>query len=821
MSASLRNGYLHFSIDPERGAWSLSGQHIYNPSLIDINMGVHYRIKRRNYWALVGHWQTVDVKETKTSTSPHGNLQQYEIITAPDKNGLRFTITFALPEERSYLFWKIQVENLGNIPVNIERIELFNAGFLSIEKPHSPRTFRWTALYGLDVNRGSIQLIQPKERKKLDMIEDLAFFSNGWQSWSYSGVYGSEERFRNTRLGIFTAPMWYNPGTPRLKRPGLLASDMFGVLGDRSYRTGILLGFLSQKQHFGTLEAYLGSSKPALRLWANGDSALLAPGEIVSTDWAYIQFLHMDSPDALGPYMEAVAREHNIVSKIFDTSHMPTGWCSWYHFFQDVTADDIRTNLGASESLKFKLPLDMIQIDDGYESKVGDWLTFDSSFPEGVAPLAAEIRKKGFTPGLWIAPFIVHPKSQLYKNHPDWLLRGRFNRPVNAGFIWNTFTTALDLTHPDALAYVHDVIHTAAHEWGFPFLKLDFLYAAAIRGNRRDTTRTRAQTLRESLNLIRKTAGDETILLGCGCPLGSAIGLVNTMRINPDVDPSWKPNLQGFEMFFHAEPGLPSTRNAIHNALTRAPIHNRWWINDPDCLLLDPEISLTIDEIQSLATVIFLTGGSLLLSDHLPDLPPERLKIAEALLPMIGKSAHVLDWFDSKTPTRVQLDLEGPIGRWHLLTLFNWEDIPSDLTLRLNEYYVDTKKTYYGREFWTGEVYAINSDQHTFYNVPAHGSILIALQSIKSYRPQYLGSNLHISQGLEVSSWEHNSSGLSMRLKRPGYTEGEIALNLPKPPKDIFLNEQPITYLSADKSFYQLPVVFDQIADIKLTWDTE
>ena len=45
--------------------------------------------------------------------------------------------------------------------------------------------------------------------------------------------------------------------------------------------------------------------------------------------------------------------------------------------------------------------------------------------------------------------------------------------------------------------------------------------------------------------------------------------------------------------------------------------------------------------MQTLATAIAMTGGSLLLSDDLPKLPEERLRIAEVLLPVIGERARV------------------------------------------------------------------------------------------------------------------------------------------------------------------------------------
>ncbi len=382
-------------------------------------------------------------------------------------------------------------------------------------------------------------------------------------------------------------------------------------------------------------------------------------GAEIFTDWACLALVQPDAPDPLGVYLDAVAREHGVAAQ---PRPSPTGWCSWYHFFQKIDPESIRGNLQSLQRMRSDLPLDLVQIDDGFEAQVGDWLAFQPAFPQGVAPLAAEIRHAGFSPGLWLAPFIVHPRSRLAAEHPDWLLRGAFNRPVNAGFLWNTFTTALDLTLPPAQEYVREVIHTAVQRWGFSYLKLDFLFAASLPGKRFDPTRTRAQVLRRALEDVRQAAGEEAQLLGCGCPLGPAIGLVDAMRISSDVDVGWTPSYRGQKFFFQAEPHMPSVRNALQNVLCRLPLHQRWWINDPDCLLLRPETRLTLEEIRTLASVIALSGGSLFLSDDLPALPPERLRIAESLLPLIGQAARIPDWLDQHTPSRLRLDLENSSG---------------------------------------------------------------------------------------------------------------------------------------------------------------
>lgn len=840
MNRFLENGSLQLKVDTRQARWSLTSRRQHGPTIEEAQMSAHFRTGMRQHRALT-QWPKAGVIDGDRMDSPHGPLQTLRVETGPDENGLHYLLTFALPENEALLLWKIRVSHQGEHPVRLDRIELLSAGFIYHARPSphgrilfAPRPEK------PDGNLASAGTGKIKTIPTMKLPGMYAFYSNGWQSWSNTQVYAANEHYERTRLGVLRAPITANPDTPKPKRAGMFASDMFGVLGDRQQRNGILLGFLSQKQHFGSLEAWIGSGLPAARLWANGDGARLDPGMQIETDWACVHFLHLDTHDPLGPYLDAVAREHGLLADEAAFSRPPAGWCSWYHYFREVGAKDIRTNLKTAAELGPALPLEVIQIDDGFEAQVGDWLECNKKFPDGLAPLAEEIGAAGFSPGIWLAPFLANPESGLARSHPDWLLRGRLGRPVNAGHLWNKFHTALDLTHPEVRDHVSELIETVVNEWGFAYLKLDFLYAAALPGRHKDGTKTRAQALRSGLETIRSAAGEQVFVLGCGCPLGPAIGLVDGMRIGADVAHHWEPIYRGLRRVFKNEPDLPSTRNAIKNSLTRAALHQRWWINDPDCLLLGPDdrkqekTALSEAETQTLATVIAMTGGSLLLSDPLADLPRERLRMAECLLPLIGKRAHVLDWFDRATPAHLQLDIQGAAGAWHLLAAFNWADSPQDLSLQWQDFYLDPQKHYLAREFWSGASFEIAANRRpdgglTVPGVPAHGAVLLAVRQQRPYHPEYVGSSLHISQGLEVSAWEWKPGavgsrsggatvvgGLHFQLQRPGYAEGAIELYLPKPPQKAHLDGKPLAWQAAGERRYELRVAFDRTASVKI-----
>lgn len=71
-----------------------------------------------------------------------------------------------------------------------------------------------------------------------------------------------------------------------------------------------------------------------------------------------------------------------------------------------------------------KSDIDIFQIDDGYQSATGDWLTIDNKkFPNGMKSVADKIHSTGMLAGLWLAPFGAEFTSKTATQHHDWLIR--------------------------------------------------------------------------------------------------------------------------------------------------------------------------------------------------------------------------------------------------------------------------------------------------------------------------------------------------------------------------------------------------------------
>jgi alpha-galactosidase len=293
------------------------------------------------------------------------------------------------------------------------------------------------------------------------------------------------------------------------------------------------------------------------------------------------------------------------------------------------------------------------------------------------------------------------------------------------------------------------------------------------------------------------------------------LGLIDANRIGADVSGDWRPNFGGVGFLFKNEPAMPSARNSIRNILTRASLHQLWWINDPDCLLIRPDTRLTLDEVRSLASVIALTGGSLLVSDDLPKLPAERLRIAEVLLPVIGERARVLDWFDAEMPELLRLDRVDAVGERHLLAKFNWSDSP--VTFELTpEIFKLPPGNYWAGEFWSGKIAQVSGESPMRVTLPAHGCAVFTLQLANTEEPVYIGSDLHISQGIEIVEWHFSAEVLTTTIRLPRKTAGRIIVHLPKTPRTCRVNGLLVEVKELGDTLWEIPVEVDGFAHIEI-----
>jgi len=427
------------------------------------------------------------------------------------------------------------------------------------------------------------------------------------------------------------------------------------------------------------------------------------------------------------------------------TTDVLSGWSSWYQLYTTVSADDVRRNLASLASRRDLLPLKLIQIDDGYQHAVGDWLDLNAKFSDGMPALVTSIRQHGYTPGLWLAPFLLSASSNTFAQHPDWVVRDERGEPLNALHNWGASNYALDTTHPDALEWIVDVIRTVCTDWGYDYLKLDFLYAAAMRGRRHDPNVTGVESYRRGMLRIREVAG-ERFILGCGAPLLPSIGVVHGMRIGSDVAAYWgdEGNSDG-----------PALRNATRATLARGWMHGRWWANDPDCVIVrGSDTQLSLAEVQAWAAVVALSGGMLFVGDDVSRVEPDRLELLSRLIPPSGVAADVRRPLLNRMPSRLHLQIDRPWATWSIVGVANWLDMPSAVRFDPPEFELDGP--YHVVDLWRGEYLGLHRGSLDLGTLEPHALRLLSIHPDLG-RPQTVGSTGHLlgdAMDLAAEAWD-------------------------------------------------------------------
>ena len=131
---------------------------------------------------------------------------------------------------------------------------------------------------------------------------------------------------------------------------------------------------------------------------------------------------------------------------------------------------------GALAEKAAALGADRFVMDDGWfgqrkndHAGLGDWYVNKEKFPNGLKPLIDKVHSLHMDFGLWVEPEMVNPDSDLYRNHPDWVLNfpGRPRSEERNQLV-------LNLARPDVRKYVFDAMDKLLAENDIAFLKWDY-----------------------------------------------------------------------------------------------------------------------------------------------------------------------------------------------------------------------------------------------------------------------------------------------------------------------------------------------------------
>lgn len=425
-----------------------------------------------------------------------------------------------------------------------------------------------------------------------------------------------------------------------------------------------LFGFASCNRFAGQLRFDATSLEAVIDL----DGISIGPGEKIELE--EFVFLRGDDRNALlREFADGIVAHHPRLR----SGPIPTGWCSWYCYGPTVTEENILSNLAVIQA--GKLPLRYIQIDDGYQAAMGDWLDVGKGFGGGIDGVMRRIKAEGFEPAIWVAPFVAEKGSRLFQAHPDWFIRDEAGEPLPSDRVtfggWRRGPWyCLDGSNPEVQTHLENLFREMRSRWSCKYFKLDALYWGAIRGGRFHAPgATRIQAYRLGMQAILRGAGEDSFILGCNHPVWPSLGLIHGSRSSMDVTREWE-----------------NFRRIAAEGFSRNWQNDRLWFNDPDCVLLTGK--LAENEYGYHAAAVMASGGMVLSGDNLAKISPERMTVLRRLLSVHPAAAEFRD--PEMTAGRMRLD-----GR-DVWAVFNGGQAPLPMSLPIP---ADSALT----DFWTGE----------------------------------------------------------------------------------------------------------------------
>jgi alpha-galactosidase len=122
-----------------------------------------------------------------------------------------------------------------------------------------------------------------------------------------------------------------------------------------------------------------------------------------------------------------------------------------------------------------ELGVELFVMDDGWfgartsdRAGLGDWTPNRERFPDGLTPLIDEVHRLGMGFGLWVEPEMANPDSDLYRQHPDWVLHYENRQRTEL-----RHQLVLNFARPDVAAWAHEWLDRLVTEHAIDFLKWD------------------------------------------------------------------------------------------------------------------------------------------------------------------------------------------------------------------------------------------------------------------------------------------------------------------------------------------------------------
>ena len=286
-------------------------------------------------------------------------------------------------------------------------------------------------------------------------------------------------------------------------------------------------------------------------------------------------------------------------------------------------------------------PPEVERLTGKFDSGYGPWEESSCSFGMDMKTFCAKIAALGAKPGLWYRPLCMEGKS-------------------------------CDPSDPAVLERIRADVRRF-REWGFRFLKIDYLTydwcghfkgfdedGRLIRDDRKwlDTRHTTAETIVKLYSTIRDVAGDDIVILGCNAVNHLCAGLFEASRVGPDTSGrNWE----------------QTRRNGVGAVAFKGIENGTLFAADPDCAGLESEGAIPWEKNRMWIDLLSRSGMPFFISWRRTLVDAEVCEALSSAFRRAAKprqTAEAADWFETYVPRR-WFTADG-------LRVYNWEFLGRD-----------------------------------------------------------------------------------------------------------------------------------------------
>ena len=419
----------------------------------------------------------------------------------------------------------------------------------------------------------------------------------------------------------------------------------------------------------------------------------------------------------------------------------PAGWMSWYALQFGTCARSVREN---AEKL--------VELFGPWSEKLCCWVDWEwnhnswsaegipgvdcfhprpDAYPDGLAPVAAQIRELGLIPALWVGPTNDGDFIADYREHPDRVLG---EKKEWCGRYW------IDPTNPGVLKEYIPAVFRQVLDWGFRMIKWDCLPVTLnvcdyFHDRFYDPARPTDAAVRDLIRVARETVGPDCYMLSCSGEterdICFAMDQFSAARISGDVF-SWEKFLtSAVERIFHCY--------VWHNVIFYA---------DADNLVLREEFN-TPAQARSRVSFYGLAGLPVTMGDDLRTLPPERCELLRRLLPTAD--IHPMDLSRKQRGSDysvLNLAVCRRFGSWNVAAVTNFTAEPLRLSLQFGaDLQLDCGRgrRYAVCDYWNRRFLGVFGESLPL-EIPAFDTAVLRITPLDDV-PEIVFTSRHITQG--------------------------------------------------------------------------